>query len=628
MNDNELGNGLSGNNSHDTKSFNPNKTSNQSDQEASDSNNGTHANQSSNKDLHKKPLRSGQWFARGDEMGLRHRAVLGTVGFDAQEIAGKPIIGICNPASDFNACEVGLREIVPALKEGILAAGGIPLEFPTMALGADLLKPADMLYRNLVAMDVEESIRGYPIDGVVLLANCDKTTPAQLMAAASADIPALQFSGGPKAVAYFRDEVISSGTDLWKYWDEFRAGQMNQAEWREFEACLSCSNGACNEMGTTSSMTALSEVLGMMPLGTSTIPAGDPQRLEAAKDAGRLIVHMVENDIRPSQILTQAAFENGIRLLAAIGGSTNAIIHLTAIAGRRGIRLPLDIFDKLARDTPLLANLKPSGHYLLAHFHAAGGIPALLQEIPHLLHLESLTCSGQPLGESVRQTACNRDKNVIRTAENALNQGGSLVALTGNLIPLGAILKASAASPHLLDHTGPALVFDDYEEMLERLNDDDLDVTADHVLVLRNAGPRGVPGMPEWGQIPIPSKLLKQGVRDVVRISDARMSGTSYGTVVLHAAPESAAGGPLAIVQNGDQIRLNVEERRLTLLISQAELDARLSRWQAPKSQHLRGYPRLYIEHVLQADAGCDFDFLRPECSDALKFVQPKVGRS
>lgn len=574
-----------------------------------------------------KELRSSQWFARGDEMGLRHRAVIGTLGYDPQSIAGKPIIGICNPTSDFNACEIGFREIVPALKEGVLAAGGIPLEFPTMALGADLLKPADMLYRNLVSMDVEESIRGYPMDGVILLANCDKTTPAQLMAAASADIPALQFSGGPKALAYFRNETISSGTDLWKFWDEYRAGQLSKAEWREFEACLSCAHGACNEMGTTSTMTALSEVLGMMPLGTSTIAAGDPARLDAARAAGTLIVEMVRKDIRPSAILTQQAFENGIRLLAALGGSTNAIIHLIAIAGRRGIQLPLALFDDLSRDTPLLANLKPSGHYLLAHFHAAGGVPALLKQMARYLHLESTTCTGQTLGEEIAP-ATTRDANVIRTVENALGSGGALVALQGNLIPKGAMLKVSAASPHLLDHTGPALVFDDYEEMLVRLNDESLEVSADHVLVLRNAGPCGVPGMPEWGQIPIPTRLLKQGIRDVVRISDARMSGTSYGTVVLHAAPESAVGGPLALVQNGDLIRLNVTERCLDLLVSDEELAARRCAWRAPLHKHIRGYPRLYVEHVLQADEGCDFDFLRPESAEALVFVEPKVGRS
>ncbi len=580
-----------------------------------------------NGELRSGELRSSQWFARTDEMGLRHRAVLGTVGIDVHEIAGKPIIGICNPASDFNACEVGFREIVPALKEGVVAAGGIPLEFPTMALGADLLKPADMLYRNLVAMDVEESIRGYPIDGVLLLANCDKTTPAQLMAAASADVPALQFSAGPRALAYFRNEIISSGTDLWKFWDEYRLGQMDQGEWQQLEACLSCSNGACNEMGTTSTMTALSETLGMMPLGTSTIPAGDEQRLVAAKAAGQRIVEMVQKDMRPSAILTQEAFENGIRLLAAIGGSTNAILHLIAIAGRRGIRLPLSLFDDLSRDTPLLANLKPSGKFLLAHFHAAGGVPALLKQMADFLHPNCVTCSGQTLGEEIKE-AITLDADVIRPVKNALNSGGALVALSGNLIPLGAMLKVSAASPHLLDHTGPALVFDDYEEMILRLNDDALEVTADHVLVLRNAGPCGVPGMPEWGQLPIPTKLLQQGIHDIVRISDARMSGTSYGTVVLHAAPESAVGGPLAVIQNGDLIRLNVTERCLELLISSDELQERLSHWSPPPRKHLRGYPRLYVDHVLQADAGCDFDFLRPQSLEELRFVEPKVGRS
>ncbi len=572
-------------------------------------------------------LRSDQWFARLDEMGLRHRAALGTLGYDINRIAGKPIIGICNPVSEFNNCEIGFRELIPVIKRGVIEAGGIPLEFPTMALGAELLKPADMLYRNLVSMDIEETIRGYPIDGAVLLCNCDKTTPAQLMAAASADIPAIQFSAGPKAIGFFRGEPISTGTDFWQFWDEYRTGQMSDAEWKQFETCLSCSSGACNEMGTTSTMTALSEALGMMPSGTSSIPANDSRRLQAANAVGRRIVEMVHEDLRPSAILTRPAFENAIRALAAIGGSTNAVVHLMAIAGRRRIRLALSVFDELFNSTPLLANLKPSGKYMMAHFYLAGGLPALLKQLESLLHLDCRTISDQTLGQTIA-SARRYDSDVIRSMDNALDQGGALIALTGNLIPAGAILKVSAATPELLDHTGLAVVFDSYEDMLDRIDADNLEVTPESMLVMRNTGPRGAPGMPEWGQIPIPAKLLKQGVRDMVRISDARMSGTSYGTVVLHAAPEAAIGGPIAVVRNGDKIRLNVAEKRLDVFISDQEMQARLAQWSPPPCKHLRGYPRLYIDHVLQADEGCDFDFLRPESDAALQFVAPQVGRS
>jgi dihydroxy-acid dehydratase len=462
---------------------------------------------------------------------------------------------------------------------------------------------------------------------VVLLCNCDKTTPAQLMAAASADVPAIQFSAGPRAAGFFRGQPLSSGADLWKFWDEYRIGAMSDQEWRQFEACLACSTGACNELGTTSTMTALSEALGMMPGGTSTIPANDSRRLVAAGAVGRRLVEMVQEDLRPSAILTQAAFENAIRVCAAMGGSTNAIIHLIAIAGRRGIQLPLALFDELFRSTPLLANLRPSGHYLMDSFHLAGGLPALLKQMAPLLHLECLTVSGQTMGQAIASAQCY-NTDVIHPLTQPLDNGGALAALTGNLIPAGALIKVSAASPALLHHTGPALVFEGYEDMLSRIDQDELEVTPDSVLVMRNTGPQGVPGMPEWGQIPIPAKLLKQGVRDMVRISDARMSGTSYGAVVLHAAPEAAVGGPLAVVKNGDLIRLDVAKRRLDLLLPEQEIADRLANWSPPPRRHLRGYPRLYIEHVLQADAGCDFDFLRPESAEALQFVPPQVGRS
>lgn len=573
------------------------------------------------------PLRSAAWFIRNDEMGLRHRAVLGAIGYDMDRITGRPIIGICNPASDLNQCEIGFRELLPALKRGVSEAGGIPLEFPSMTLGADLLKPADMLYRNLVAMEVEETLRGYPLDGVILLCNCDKTTPAQLMAAASADIPALQFSAGPKAVSTFRGQPISSGTDLWKFWDEYRIGALDDQEWKQFESCIACSWGACNEVGTTSTMTAVSEALGMMLPGSSSIPAQDSRRLVAAGAAGRRIVEMVREDLRPSAILSQAAFENAIRVCAALGGSTNAIIHLIAIAGRRRIQLPLALFDELFAATPLLADLKPSGRYLLEHFYLAGGLPALLTQLAPLLHLDCLTVSGQTMGQNIAPARCYEPK-VIRPLDDPLDSGGALAALTGNLIPAGAIIKVSAATPALLSHTGPAVVFDSYEEMLQRIDGDELEVTAESVLILRHAGPCGVPGMPEWGQIPLPRKLLQQGVRDMVRLSDARMSGTSYGTVILHAAPEAAVGGPLAVVRSGDPIRLDVANRRLDVLISEEEMRARLAQWSPPARQHLRGYPRLYIDHVLQAHEGCDFDFLRPESEEALRFVLPQVGRS
>lgn len=572
-------------------------------------------------------LRSDRWFARQDEMGLRHRALFSVLGYDPDAIAGRPIIGICNPTSDYNPCEIGFRELVPLIKRGIVEAGGVPLEFPSMALGEDLLKPSAMLYRNLVSMDVEESIRGYPMDGVVLLTNCDKTTPAQLMAAASTNIPALQFNAGPKTAGFFRNEPISSGTDLWRYWDEYRQGKLSQGDWKRFEACLFCSSGACNEMGTTSTMTALSETLGMMLPGTSSIPANDSRRMQAAAAVGRRIVAMVHEQLRPRAILTPAAFDNAVRMLAAIGGSTNAIVHLIAIAGRCGIRLTLDHIDALTQDVPLLANLKPSGKYLVGDFDRAGGALGLLKQLVPMLELNALICTGRTLGDALA-LAQVYDPDVIRPLDQALDAGGALVALSGNLIPRGGVLKVSAADPHLLDHTGPALVFADYEDMLARIDRDDLPVNADTVLVMQNAGPMGVPGMPEWGQIPLPLKLLRQGVRDMVRISDARMSGTSYGTVVLHAAPEAAAGGPLAVVRDGDLIRLNVAERRLDLLVSEDELAARLAAWTPSPRKHGRGYPRLYIEHVLQADEGCDFDFLRPQNAADLEMIEPQVGRS
>jgi dihydroxy-acid dehydratase len=572
-------------------------------------------------------LRSAEWFDRHDEVGIRHRSTLATLGLDPQFVVGKPIIGICNPWSEFNNCEMGLQELVEPIKRGVAQAGGVALQFPTMALGAEFLKPSDLPYRNLVSMDIEETVRGNPIDGLVLLSGCDKTTPAQLMAAASCDVPAIQFSAGPKAPGFWRGKEVSAATDLWKYWDDFRASKLEDSDLRELEQCISCSYGTCNEMGTASTMACLSEALGMMPSGTSSIPANHSRRRVAAENVGRRIVEMVCEDLRPSQIMTEDAFYNAICVLNAIGGSTNAVLHLIAIAGRLGISLPLSLFDEISQLTPMILNLKPSGRFLMGDLHRAGGLPSVMRELAERINGDCVTVSGKKQREHIRSAQCF-DREVISSLQKPIFPSGALVVLKGNLVPSGAILKASAATQNLMDHTGPALVFENYADMLSRVDRGDLDVGPDSVLVMRNTGPRGVPGMPEWGEIPIPLKLLKQGVRDVVRISDSRMSGTSFGTVVLHAAPESAIGGPLAVVRDGDKIRLNVAERRLELLISEQEIQERLSRWSPPSTEHYRGYPRLYIDHVLQADQGCDFDFLRPSSKEAVRFVPPIVGRT
>jgi dihydroxy-acid dehydratase len=570
--------------------------------------------------------RSDEWFYGRDELGFQHRAALRTMGIKVEQFQGRPVIGIANSWSELNNCNMNLREVAQAVKRGVLAAGGLPLEFPTISLGEEFMKPTAMLYRNLMAMDVEEMLRSNPIDGVVLLANCDKTGPAQLMGAASANLPAIQVNGGPRAASNWQGIEIGSGTDLWKYWDSYRTGGISEKDWRELEDCMSCGSGACNVMGTASTMSAMAEGLGMMLPGTSTITATDPARLAAAEKSGERIVALTEKGIRPGDIMTKEAFDNAIRLCMALGGSTNAIIHLVAIAGRLGIELPLMRFDELGRTTPCLADLKPSGRYLVHALHSAGGVPAVMKEIHPLLH-DCLTVTGKTVGENLAKVQC-LDHEVIRPFNRPLRPEGAIAVLGGNLAPNGAILKTSAASQRLMNHVGSAVVFENYAEMLARIEDPDLQVTPDSVLVLKNCGPRGVPGMPEWGSIPIPAKLQRAGVTDMVRISDSRMSGTSYGTVVLHVAPEAAAGGPLAIVETGDQICLDVAHRKLELLLSDEEISRRLRNWNPLPSAHLRGYPRLYIDHVLQADQGCDFDFLRPRNAAELKFVYPVVGRS
>lgn len=571
--------------------------------------------------------RSQEWFYGRDELGFQHRAALRTMGIEIERYKDRPVIGVANSWSELNNCNMNLREVAAAVKRGILSAGALPLEFPTISLGEELMKPTAMLYRNLMAMDVEETLRANPLDGVVLLSNCDKTGPAQLMGAASADLPAIQVNGGPRVAGKWKGIEIGSGTDLWKYWDEYRIGKLTTEDWAELEKCMSCGAGACNVMGTASTMAAISEGLGMMLPGSSTFSANDPGRISAAEEAGRRIVNLVEQNLRPSAIMTKAAFGNAIRLCIALGGSTNAIIHLIAIAGRVGIELELEEFDVIGSEVPCIANIKPSGQFLIHALHRAGGVPAIMKEIESLLDTNCLTVTGNSVGENLNRVFC-QDAEVIRPLSNPVQPGGAIVVLRGNLVPGGALLKRSAASSQLLQHEGKAVVFENYLDMLARIDDPDLRVSADSVLVLKNCGPKGVPGMPEWGAIPIPRKLQASGITDMVRISDARMSGTSYGTVVLHSCPEAAAGGPLAIVQTGDPIRLDVNQRQLNLLVSESEISDRLANLLQPKVHHLRGYPKLYIDHVLQCDEGCDFDFLRPKNPEELKFVAPIVGRS
>jgi dihydroxy-acid dehydratase len=570
-------------------------------------------------------LRSAKWFAPDSDTGFQHRAALRSEGFTKESFAGRPVIGICNSWSELNNCNVHLRAVADAVKRGVWAAGGFPLEFMTISLGEELTMPTTMLYRNLMAMDVEEMIRSNPLDGVVLLCGCDKTTPAQLMGAASMDVPAIMLPVGPMLSGRWRDQQLGSGTDLWKFWDERRAGRLSERDWHELEGCYSRSPGTCNTMGTASTMTSLAEAMGMMLPGAASIPAPDSRRLACAEATGRRIVGLVKEDLRPSRILTREAFENAIRVLVALGGSTNAIIHLIALAGRRGMDLPLDRFDELSRTTPVIVNLLPSGKYLMEDFFYAGGVPAVLKEMLPLMHGDALTVTGKSMAESVQEAACfNHD--VIRPLSQPLHAEGSLAVLRGNLAPQGAVIKTLAATPRLFQQTGKAVVFESYEEMIRRVDDPALDVDASSVLVLKHAGPVGAPGMPEWGMLPIPAKLLRQGVSDMVRISDARMSGTSFGTVVLHIAPEAAVGGPLSAVNTGDEIRLDVPARRLDLLLDEIEIKRRLAARPPASPRFRRGYYTVFLDHVLQAHEGCDFDFLRARPDDVP--YEPQIGRT
>ena len=554
-------------------------------------------------------LRSAEWFGKADRDGFLHRSWMKNQGLPQHVFDGRPVIGICNSWSELTPCNAHFRRIAEHVKRGVWEAGGFPLEFPTISLGETLMRPTTMLFRNLMSMDVEECIRANPLDGVVLLAGCDKTTPAQLMGAASCDLPTIMVSGGPMLNGKFRGRDIGSGTDVFKFSEEVRAGKMSLAAFMEAESCMSRSNGHCMTMGTASTMASMVESLGMTLPTNAAIPAVDSRRYVLAHMSGQRIVEMVREDLRMSRILTREAFENAIRLNAAIGGSTNFVVHLLALAGRVGVPLDLADFDALGHDMPLLVNLMPSGEYLMEDFYYAGGLPVVIKALGDLLHGRALTANGEALADNVAAAKCY-DERVIATPAKPFKERSGIAVLRGNLCPNGAIIKPSAATPALMSHRGRAVVFETPDELRARIDDPNLEVDETCVLVLKGAGPRGYPGMPEMGNMPMPKKLLERGVTDMVRISDARMSGTAYGTVVLHTAPEAAVGGPLALVKSGDEIELDVESRRLYLDVSDDDLAERRAAWRPPAKTHVRGYASLYVEHVLQADRGVDFDFL------------------
>ena len=573
-------------------------------------------------------LRSDAWFTGDDEVAMAHRVAFATAGLTVSRRGGAPVIGIANSVSELNPCNLPLRDLAGAVRRGVVAAGGIPAEFGTISLGEDLMKPTAMLYRNLLAIEIEEMIRANPLDGIVLLANCDKTVPGAIMGAVSANLPTVVVTGGARPAAVFRGERIGTGTGLWRLWDERRTGRLGDDGWRALEACLACGTGACNTMGTASTVALLAEALGLMIPGSSTIPAGDPRGLAAAAEAGRRAVAAVTEGLAPSVLLSPASFANAIRVLHAAGGSTNAVIHLAAIAGRAGVGLPLDEVARLGAGVPVLADIQPSGTGLMQDFDAAGGLPALLRELSGLLDESARTVGGRTIGEIAAAAPAPAAGGAIRPRARPLRTGGAFAVVRGSLAPDGAIVKTSAATPALLRHRGPAVVFRGYEDMRRRVEDPALPVTADSVLVLAGCGPVGGPGMPEWGMIPVPARLAAAGVTDMVRVTDARMSGTSFGTVFLHAAPEAAVGGPLALVADGDMISVDADAGSICLEVPGEELARRRARWAPPASPHLRGWPALYRDHVLQAPEGCDLDFLRAPTAAHRRFVEPVVGRS
>ena len=555
------------------------------------------------------PLRSHDWFLRDGQAGFKARSRMKNQGTPQQMFDGRPVIGICNTWSELTPCNAHLRILAEHVKRGVLEAGGFPLEFPVMSLGETLMRPTTMLYRNLASMDVEESIRANPLDGVVLLVGCDKTTPAAIMGACSVDIPTIVVTSGPMLNGKFQGRDIGAGTDKWRFTDDRRTGKMSTADYIESETCMSRSDGHCMTMGTASSMACVVEALGLMLPGGAAIPAPDSRRRLLCHYSGNRIVAMAKEHLTPSKILTWAAFENAIIVNAAIGGSTNVILHLLAIAGRIGVELGLDDFDRLGSEIPLLVNLKPAGKYLMEEFYYAGGLPVVLQNLSQLLAMDAITVTGESHAENTADAECY-DETVIARLDKPLQQNAGIAVLRGNLCPDGAVIKPSAATPGLMTHRGRAIVFSSLDDFHARIDDPDLDVDETSVLVMQNVGPKGFPGMPEVGNMSLPRKLLDQGIDDMVRISDGRMSGTAYGTVVLHVTPESYVGGTLALVQDGDMIELNVGERRLQLDVPETELERRRAEWRAPAPHSQRGYVRLFSDHVQQADKGVDFDIL------------------
>ena len=556
-------------------------------------------------------LRSHRWYGVNDLRSFGHRSRTAQMGYERADYAGKPVIGIINTWSDINACHTHFKQRVEEVKRGVWEAGGFPVELPAMTLSEPFQKPTTMMYRNFLAMEAEEALRSYPADGAVLMGGCDKTTPALLMGAISMNLPAIFMPAGPMLRGNWRGNALGSGSDVWKYWAELRAGTITEQDWGEIEQGIARSPGHCMTMGTASTMTSAAEALGMTLPGAASIPAADARHAVMATRTGKRIVEMVWDDLKPSDLITPDSIHNSVSAVLAIGGSTNAVVHLIALARRAGLELDMEAFDKLARETPLLANIRPSGAYLMEDFYYAGGLPAVLKQlaIGGRLKTGARTVNGATIGDNVERAAIYNE-DVIRPLNNPLVASDSLAVLRGNLAPDGAIIKPPAAESRLHKHAGKAVVFEDYNDMAARIDDPDLDVDENSVLVLKNAGPIGAPGMPEWGQLPIPKKVLAKGVRDMVRVSDARMSGTSYGACVLHVAPESFIGGPLALVRDGDVIELDIPGRRLSMQVSDEELDRRRAEWRRPPPRYGRGYGRLFSEHVSQANEGCDFDFL------------------
>jgi len=555
-------------------------------------------------------LRSARWFAPDDVRSFGHRSRFMQMGYAPDDWKGKPVIGIVNTWSDVNQCHAHFKQRVDDVKRGVLQAGGFPVELPAISLSEPIVKPTTMLYRNFLAMETEELIRSHPVDGAVLMGGCDKTTPGLLMGAYSAGVPCIFLPAGPMLRGNWKGKVLGSGSDTWKYWDERRAGKLTDAEWLEVEGGIARSHGTCMTMGTAATMMGIAEAVGMTLPGASSIPAPDANHIRMSAECGRRIVEMVWQDLTPAKMLSRKNFENGITCAMAMGCSTNAIIHLIAMSRRAGHPIGLDDFDAASRKVPVIANIRPSGDtYLMEDFYYAGGLPAMLNVIAQYLHRDAMTVNGHTLGENIRGAAVYND-DVIRPLDNPIYAEGALAVLRGNIAPDGCVIKPSACAPKFLKHTGPALVFDDYPALKKATEDPNLDVSEDHILVLRNAGPLGGPGMPEWGMLPIPTKLVKQGVQDMLRLSDARMSGTSYGACMLHCAPESFIGGPLSLVRTGDMITVDVPARRIHLEVSDAELARRKAAWAPPAPRYERGYGWVFSRHIMQADQGCDFDFL------------------